>query len=154
MVSDSDSMAASNKLIAAGSTVIMHYSLVLDDGTQVESTYDHGEPLTFVMGDGSLVAGLEAALLGLKAGDQQSLIVEPDVAFGYPDTNAIHTLKRSDFSPHMALQPGLIIEFETPSGIQVPGTIKALNGDDVVVDFSHPLAGRNVTFNVQILEVR
>jgi len=147
-------MADFNKLIAPGSTVTMHYSLILDDGTKVESTFDHGEPLTFAIGDGSLLAGLEAALLGLKAGDQQSLAIEPDVAFGYPDAGAVHTLKRSDFSPDMALQPGLIIEFETPSGIQVPGTIQAVNEDNVIVDFSHPLAGRNVTFSVQILDVQ
>jgi len=150
----SDPLADTVKRIAVGSTVTMHYSLVLEDGTLVESTFDHGEPLTFTMGDGSLVVGLEAALLGLKAGDQQSLAVEPDVAFGYPDESAVHTLKRSEFTQDMSLQAGLVIEFETPSGIQVPGTIKEVNDDNVLVDFSHPLAGRHVMFNVHILNVQ
>jgi len=131
----------------------MQYSIALEDGTVVESTYDHGEPLTFTMGDGSLVPGLELAVLGLKPGDQQSLNIDPDVAFGFPDENAIQTLKRSEFAPELQLKPGLVIEFETPSGLQVPGTIKQVQDDVVIVDFSHPLAGRSIIFNVKILAV-
>ena len=149
-MSESDS----EKTIGAGSTVTMHYSLLLEDGTVVDSTFDSDEPLTFTMGDGTLIPGLEYAVVGLKAGDQQSLSISPDVGFGYPDESAIQTLKRADFTDELELKPGLVIEFDTPSGIKVPGTVMELNDDTVVVDFSHPLAGRTVLFNVTILKVQ
>lgn len=149
-------MSASNsdKTIGAGSTVTMHYSLLLEDGTVVDSTFDTDEPLTFTMGDGTLIDGLEYAVVGLKAGDQQSLNISPDVGFGYRDENAIQSIPRSEFADEFELKPGLVIEFSTPSGIEVAGSVLEVKGDTVVVDFSHPLAGRTVIFNVKIIDVQ
>ncbi len=140
-------------VIEAGSEVLMHFSLVIEDGTVADST-EGDEPMRFVMGDGSLIQGLELALYGLKAGDKQSLTIGPDVGFGFRDDDAIHMLPRSDFPADMDLEPGLIIGFSTPSGEEVPGAILAIEGDEVRVDFNHPLAGHNVRFDVEILEVK
>lgn len=131
----------------------MHYSLSLEDGTLVDSTFGTDEPLTFTMGDGTLITGLEYAVIGLKKGDKQSLSIGPDVGFGYRDESAIQEMKRASFSKDMDLKPGIVIEFDSPSGIQVPGTILEVNENTVKVDFSHPLAGRTVIFNVEILNV-
>lgn len=136
------------------STVTLHYSLLLEDGTEVDSTRDSGEPLTFTMGDGTLIQGLEFALLELQPGDQQSINISPEEGFGYPDEDAVQTMKRDQFSAEMELKPGVVIEFDTPSGLQVPGMVKEVKDDTVVVDFSHPLAGHTVTFNVRILDVQ
>jgi len=148
------SASNSDKTIGAGSTVTMHYSLLLEDGTVVDSTFDTDEPLTFTMGDGTLIDGLEYAVVGLKAGDQQSLNISPDVGFGYRDENAIQSIPRSEFADEFELKPGLVIEFSTPSGIEVAGSVLEVKGDTVVVDFSHPLAGRTVIFNVKIIDVQ
>ena len=121
--------SSTEKTIGAGSTVTMHYSLSLDDGTIVDSTFDADEPLTFTMGDGTLIQGLEYAVVGLKKGDQQSLNISPDVGFGYRDESAIQELKRSEFSEEMDLKPGLVVEFDSPSGLQVPGTILEIKDD-------------------------
>ena len=142
------------KTIDANSIVTMHYSLLLEDGTEVDSTFDTNEPLTFTMGDGTLIQGLEYALIDLKAGDQQSINISPQEGFGYPDEEAVQTMKREQFSEDMDLKPGVVIEFDTPSGLQVPGMVKEVKDDTVVVDFSHPLAGHTVTFNVKILDVQ
>jgi FKBP-type peptidyl-prolyl cis-trans isomerase SlpA len=138
--------------IESGSQVLMYFSLALEDGTIADCT-DDGEPMRFTMGDGTLIKGLELALYGLKAGDHQSLVVGPDVGFGFRDDEAIQVLPRSDFPADMELEPGLIIGFSTPSGEEVPGAIVDIEGDDVHVDFNHPLAGHNVRFDVEILEV-
>lgn len=147
-------MTLSTKHIRPGSTVTMHYSLALEDGTLVDSTFDSDEPLTFIMGDGTLIEGLEFAIIDLKKGDQQSIQIPPESGFGYRDEDAVQSMPRNQFSDELELKPGLVIEFETPSGLQVPGTVLDVKDDTVVVDFSHPLANRTVIFNVQILDVQ
>ena len=139
--------------IGPGSEVLMHFSLSLADGTVADSTRE-GEPLRFVMGDGTLIEGLELVLYGLKKGDRQCLSIEPRDAFGFPDEDNIHTLPRSEFPADMQVEVGMIIGFSTPSGEEVPGAIQEIKDDEIVVDFNHPLAGHEVIFDVEILEVK
>jgi len=139
--------------IGPGSEVLMHFTLSLADGTVADTTRE-GEPLRFVMGDGTLIEGLELVLYGLKVGDQQCLSIGPRDAFGFPDEENIHTMPRSEFPAEMQLEPGMIISFSTPSGQEIPGAIQDVKGDEVVVDFNHPLAGHEVIFDVEILEVK
>ena len=139
--------------IGPGSEVLMHFTLSLADGTVADSTRE-GQPLRFVMGDGTLIEGLELVLYGLKVGDRQCLSIGPRDAFGFPEEENIHTMPRSEFPAEMQLEPGVIISFSTPSGEEVPGAIQEIKGDEVVVDFNHPLAGHEVIFDVEILEVK
>lgn len=143
-----------DKMIDQQSQVSMHFSLTLEDGTVVDSTFDTGEPINFTMGDGTLIQGLEYALLGLKKGDQQSLIIPPEEGFGFSDESDIHEMKRSDFAADVELKPGLVMSFAAPNGMEIPGTIVEVLRDSVKVDFSHPLANRSVNFNVKILDVK
>jgi len=138
--------------ISPESTVTLHLSLALEDGTVAESTFED-EPLTFTMGDGTLVEGLELGLYGLKAGDTQRLVLEPEQAFGLHDPAKLHQLSRSEFSRELELEPGVIIGFDTPSGEELPGTVVSLTDALVEVDFNHPLAGRVVVFEVEIIAV-
>lgn len=138
--------------IGPGCEVAMHFSLTLEDGTVADSTIDH-DPVRFIMGDGSLIEGLELALYGLKVGDKQVLSIEPREAFGFPDEESIHEMSRSEFPEDMNIEEGMIIEFDTPSGERVPGALKSIKGDTVIVDFNHPLAGHEITFDVEILEI-
>jgi FKBP-type peptidyl-prolyl cis-trans isomerase SlpA len=131
----------------------MHFSLSLEDGTVAEATRDDNEPLTFVMGDGTMIEGLELALYGLKAGDKQTLSIEPKLAFGYHDPGNVHSMPRDEFPDDMQLSRGVIIEFNTPAGDEVPGTVTEVGESEVKVDFNHPLAGHEVTFEVEILSV-
>lgn len=139
--------------IGPGSEVSMYFTLSLPDGTVADCT-DENEPLTFTMGDGSLIDGLEMMLYGLKEGDKQCLSIEPIDAFGFSDVDSIHTMPREEFDESFNLEEGLIIEFETPSGDAVPGTIKEISDKDVTVDFNHPCAGFVVTFDVEILKIK
>jgi FKBP-type peptidyl-prolyl cis-trans isomerase SlpA len=150
-----DAFAAMDEIkypISPEFTVTLHLSLALEDGTVMESTFDD-EPLTFTMGDGTLVEGLELGLYGLKAGDRQRLVLDPEQAFGLHDVAKQHSLARNDFPVDQELEPGLIMGFDTPAGDELSGTILSVDGDTVAVDFNHPLAGRVVVFEVEILEV-
>jgi FKBP-type peptidyl-prolyl cis-trans isomerase SlpA len=138
--------------ISPESTGTLHLSLTLQDGTVAESTFD-GEPLTFTMSDGTLVEGLELGLYGLRAGETQRLTLYPQQAFGVRDPEKVHHLPRADFPADMALEPGCIIGFDTPEGEELPGMIVSSDDSSVEVDFNHPLAGREVIFDVEIIEV-
>ena len=141
-----------NYPISPASTVTLHLSLTLEDGTVAESTFDD-KPLTFTMGDGSLAEGLELGLYGLCPGDTQRLELYPEQAFGLRDPGKVHQLPRADFAAEMALEPGLVIGFTAPGGEELSGTILAFDEATVEVDFNHPLAGRVVVFDVEIIDV-
>jgi FKBP-type peptidyl-prolyl cis-trans isomerase SlpA len=130
----------------------MHFSLSFKDGTEAFSTFGN-EPASLVMGDGSLTDGMELSLYGLGAGDEQSLTLSPDQAFGMRDSEKIHGMPREDFGPELELKPGVIVAFDTPSGEELAGTVIDFDDQTVQVDFNHPLAGHEVVFNVEILEV-
>lgn len=139
-------------MIAYGSKVRMHYTIALEDGMVADST-EGEEPFEFVMGAGDLEEGLELALIGLQPGDRQTVKLTPDQAFGYHNPAAIHDVPREDFPPEMDLKPGLIVSFVTPGGDELPGTVKELTEDTVTVDFNHPLAGHEITYSVEIVDV-
>ena len=141
-----------NYPISPASTVTLHLSLTLEDGTVAESTFED-EPLTLTMGDGSLAGGLELGLYGLRPGDTQRLELYPEQAFGLRDPGKVHQLLRADFAAEMVLEPGLVIGFNTPGGEELSGTILAFDDATVEVDFNHPLAGRVVIFDVEIISV-
>jgi len=138
--------------ISPGSTVTLHLSLTLEDGTVAESTFGD-EPLTLTMGDGSLAEGLELGLYGLRPGNTQRLELYPEQAFGLRDPGKVHQLPRADFAAQLALEPGSIIGFDTPGGEELSGTVISFDDAAVEVDFNHPLAGRIVIFDVEIIAV-
>lgn len=135
------------------STILAHYVMHLEDGSVAESTYHHEQPVKFVLGDGSLSESLEAALIGLKVGDKASVTLKPHEAFGLPEEANIMNLPRSHFQAELPLEEGLIMEFNQPNGMVLPGVIRRVMDDLVLVDFNHPLAGRTVTMTVEIMEI-
>ena len=139
--------------IAPGSEVTLHLSLSTTDGFEALSTFGE-EPETLVMGDGTLSEGLELALYGLKPGDAQTLTLTADQAFGQWDKTNIHRLPRHDFNVEEELEPGQVIGFSAAEGEELAGTILEVDQHNVTVDFNLPLAGREVVFRVEILEVR
>ena len=138
--------------IGIASTVTLHLSLTLEDGTVAETTFGD-EPLEFTMGDETLVHGLELALYGLMPGDVQRLELYPEQAFGVRDPDNIHAVPRADFDPGIALKPGVIVGFETDAGDELAGAILSLDEESVEVDFNHPLAGHTIVFDVEIIDV-
>lgn len=138
--------------IQRNSIVTLHHKIGYTDGTMLEDTYND-EPLTYQLGTGELASGLELSILGLQEGDEQTLDIEPELVFGFPDDNLVQSLDRSDFDPEKHLEAGLIIEFSTPSGETLPGTILDFDEQKVRVDFNHPLAGHSVRYSVKIVAV-
>ena len=139
--------------IQSGSEVVLHFDLKLSDGSAADSTRVDNKPAKLVIGDGNLTPNFEACLLGLKCGDKKSFTLEPQDAFGLPNPDNIYHMERSKFSAETPAEEGMIIAFTQPDGSELPGIIRSVAGDSVTVDFNHPLAGQQITFDVEILSV-
>lgn len=140
------------QVIGPGKRVTLHFSVILLDGTVLDSTKEKA-PATFVAGDGNLLPGFEKSIFGLKAGDKRSVVLDAEQAFGPYNDDNLQRMHRSRFKQDIKLEPGVVISFADKSNAETPGVIKSIEGDDVVIDFNHPLAGRDLTFEVEIINV-
>lgn len=138
--------------IGPGTQVTMHFSLSLEDGTVVDSNFE-GDPVTFTVGDGNLMPGFEQALYGLSAGEEHELVIPPEQGFGQHNASNVQTVDRSDFPADVPLEEGLVMTFADAQNNELPGVVVSFDETTVNIDFNHPLAGRDVTFSVKILDV-
>lgn len=139
------------KVIEPNSRVTLHYRITLEDGTVADDTWEDDTPLIFTIGDGTMLPNMEASLIGLNEGAEESLLLTPEQAFGHPDSENVHRLDLTDFD--MAPEPGQIIGFTTPNGEEIPGMVIEVADDKVMVNFNHPFAGHTLKFEIQILAV-
>ena len=138
--------------IAPNSRVTLHFRLRLENGDVVDSTFERS-PAIFTIGDGSLLPGFEKKLLGMSSGESASYEVLPEEGFGQPNPNNVQYFKRSDFAGDLELAEGLVISFADASQSELPGVVQSFDEEEVVVDFNHPLAGRTIQFDVEIVAV-
>ena len=138
--------------IGQNTEVTLHFALRLENGDTVDSTFDKA-PATFKVGDGNLLPGFEQALFGLKGGDQRSLPIAPEQGFGQPNPQNVQVMPRSQFKD-MELAEGLLVIFNDAANTELPGVVKAFDEAQVTIDFNHPLAGKALTFDVEIIEVK
>jgi FKBP-type peptidyl-prolyl cis-trans isomerase SlpA len=138
--------------ISPDKEVTLHFALKLESGDVVDSTFDK-QPATFKFGDGNLLPGFELALQGLKAGDKRSLRIEPEHGFGQPNPQNLQVMPRSQFEG-MELSEGLMVIFQDAAKGELPGVVSRFDAQQVTIDFNHPLAGKVLTFEVEILDVK
>ena len=142
----------SEQRIGQGSTVTLHFSLKFDNGEVVDSNFEK-DPATFTIGDGSLLPGFERVLFGLKDADKRTFEILPEQGFGTPNEQNVQVMPRSQFDS-MELDYGVLVIFKDAAGGEKPGVVKAFNDQQVTIDFNHPLAGKVITFDVEIIQVQ
>ena len=140
-------------VIKENSVVILHFDLILEDGSAADSTKVNNKPAKLRIGDGSLTASFEECLLGLKSSDKKSFKLAAVDAFGMPNPDNIHHMERSKFGADAPAEVGMILAFTQQDGAELPGIVREVTGDSVTIDFNHPLAGQVITFAVEILSV-
>lgn len=138
--------------VGEGTKVSLHFTLSLEDGTQVDSTRDK-RAANFEYGDGNLPPGFEKPLVGMKAGETGTFTITPEHAFGQYNEQNVQVLKKESFDSQIELEPGAVVAFTDPNGGEIPGVIKSIEDERVDVDFNHPLAGKTLIFDVEILNV-
>ena len=136
-----------------GMMAVVHLRIVLEDGTTAEDTRSN-EPLCLVHGDGTLMDRLEQRIEGLGAGDHRAWELSPDEAFGRSDPANVKSMPRNRFPETIDTAPGTIIAFAMPDGNELPGTVAGVDDEgDLIIDFNHPLAGRRLRFEVEVVSV-
>ena len=142
---------AKNTPIGPGTRVTLRFTLELTNGDIVDSTGDTAA--TFVVGDGTLLPGFELAMYGMVAEASARLSIPASQAFGEHLEANMQRLRRGQFPVNMVLTEGLMMSFADKTDSELPGVINKIQGDSIEVDFNHPLAGKDLIFDVAIVEV-
>jgi len=138
--------------LGPGTRVTLHFSLKLENGDVIDSNFER-DPATFTVGDGNLLAGFERAMLGLQEGARETFVIKPEDGFGQPNPNNIQEIPRAQFGADIELSEGLMLSFADAQKAELAGVVRGFDDNTVFVDFNHPLAGRNIVFDVAILRI-
>lgn len=133
--------------------VELHFSLKLaDTGELVDSTFEK-KPAELVIGDGNLPAAFEAVIHGMRAGERKIERIEPKDGFGQHNPSNVQRIPKDQFDPSVEISEGLVVSFQDKAKSELPGVVSTIDDTMVTVDFNHPLAGRDLEFEVEILSV-
>ena len=137
--------------VTKGAAVRLNYTLSVD-GRVVETSVGK-EPLNYVQGSGQLMPGLEDQLEGLKAGDKKEVTVPPEKGYGLVDPAAVQKVPKAAFPNLKDLKPGVIVGGQA-GGRPFKAVVKSVGDKDVTLDMNHPLAGKTLVFDVEVLDVK
>ncbi len=138
--------------IAENSVATIDYTLKDDEDVVIDQSSDGN--FAYLHNGQNIIPGLEAALLGKAAGDKVEVTVEPAQAYGEKDLAQIQRVPRDMFPAEADIQPGMQFQGESPDGQMSVVTVSDIDGDEVVVDGNHPLAGLTLHFDVSVVDVR
>jgi len=134
----------------------VHYTGTLPESGETFDSSEGREPLTFLVGHGQMIPGFEAELMGAKVGDKKTFTLSPDKAYGPRDDAAILQIPRAQFAQlegQTKLEVGFQLVAQMPTG-PAPFIVKELSEEMVTADFNHALAGKDLTFSVEVVEIR
>jgi len=136
----------------AGDTVQVHYTGRLDDGTVFDSSVG-GEPIEFVLGAHHVIPGFEDGVTGMEVGETKTILIPSDQAYGPRMEEMVLTIPRDQVPPHITLELGEMLELSQSSGETIAVQITALTDTIVTLDGNHPLAGADLTFDLQLANI-
>jgi peptidylprolyl isomerase len=135
-----------------GDTVQIHYTGRFTDGVEFDASRD-GEPLEFTLGAGQIIPGLDEAVTGMKVGDTSTVTVPPEEGYGPHHPEAVQSIPRSSVPDHILLEPGLRLQAQRPDGQTIGLTVVEVGEAEITVDANHPLAGRDLVFDIELVAV-
>lgn len=138
--------------IATHKVVSIHYTLTSDDGDILDSS-EGQEPLTYIHGLGNIIPGLESALTGRLVGDSFEVSIAPADGYGERDNDMIQSVPKNAFQGVSEIRPGMQFQAESPEGMQLV-TVIDVDGDEVILDGNHPMAGLTLNFAVEVTAIR
>ncbi len=136
----------------AGDTVAIHYTGTLADGSQFDSS-EGRDPLRFTLGSGQIIAGLDAAITGMSQGEKKSVTIAAAEAYGDHRPEAVQAVPRAQIPAEIPLEVGGGLQVQTPDGQTIPVTVTSVTDEVVTLDANHPLAGKDLTFAVELVEI-
>jgi FKBP-type peptidyl-prolyl cis-trans isomerase SlyD len=138
--------------VADGKVVTLHYTLQVEG--EVVDTSQGREPITFIQGQEQIVPGLEQELYGMEVGERKSVVVEPENGYGEVQSEAGIDIPREEFPDEIPMQPGIELQLRDQNGEIMNARIESIGDETVRLDFNHPLAGKDLHFDVEVVNLR
>ena len=135
-----------------GDVVRVHYTGKLTNGEQFDSSTGR-EPLEFTVGGGQMIKGFDDAMPGMTVGEKKTISIQPEDAYGHKNEDAVIEFPRTNVPPDMPLEVGMQLQLRDEEGHPVPVTIAEVKDDTVLLDANHMLAGKELIFEIELLEI-
>ena len=143
-----------NKTIENGNIVTLHYRGTLSDGTEFDNSRERNEAITVTVGAGQLIEGFDKALDGMTGGEMKTFTVPAEEAYGIHEEQATTTLDRDVFPADFEFTDQMMVPLQGPDGQVHQAILSDVTDKTVFADFNHPMAGKDLTFEVEVLDVR
>ena len=136
-----------------GNNVQVHYVGTFDDGTEFDSSHSRGEPISFQVGSGQMIAGFDAAVVGMTEGETKDITLTPSEAYGEHKEDYIKVYPRDVFPNEVQLSEGVTVAGQNELGQQMIAKVLSVSDDTVLLDFNHPMAGKNLNFSIEVVGI-
>ena len=139
--------------VQSGQTVSVHYRGTLDDGSEFDNSRNRGQAMEVEVGSGQLIAGFDAALLGMTVGEVKNIHLNAEEAYGPIHEQAVQETPKNLFPPDFAFKTGELIQGRAPTGQPIMAKIVEEKESTVVLDMNHPLAGKDLNFEIELMSI-
>ena len=139
--------------IKKGDKIKVDYEGKLEDGTVFDASEKHGKPLEFEAGAGMVIKGFDEAVMGMEKGDEKEVKIPSDQAYGQPNPEAVKKIPKDKVPSDQEVKAGMMMMVGLANGQQMPAKIMAVDDKEITIDLNHPLAGKDLTFKIKVVEI-
>jgi peptidylprolyl isomerase len=139
--------------VEKGNSLKVHYVGTLNDGTEFDNSYKRGEPIEFEVGSGQLIKGFDEGVMGMSQGEKKTINIPAAEAYGEYNEMATQYIEKTNFPEDFQFELGLQVQGQDNMGRPIQAIIKEVRDNDVLLDFNHPLAGQELNFEVEVVEI-
>ena len=139
--------------VKQGDQVKVHYIGTLNDGNEFDNSYKRGDTLEFTAGSGQMIKGFDDAVMGMEIGDKKTVNIPSSDAYGEHDPNGLVAVSKENFPENFEVTPGEMIQGRSESGQPMNALVVEINENDVILDLNHPLAGQDLNFEIELVEI-
>jgi peptidylprolyl isomerase len=136
-----------------GNTIKVHYRGTLNDGTEFDNSRTRGDTFSFQVGAGSVISGFDSGVVGMTPGEVKTVVITPEDGYGDRVDEAVQSVPRESFPPDFEFVVGATVQGQRPDGQPFLAKICESSETSVVLDFNHPLAGQDLNFEIELVEV-
>ena len=139
--------------VKKGDNIKVHYVGTLENGTEFDNSYKRGQTLDFEVGSGQLIKGFDNGVMGMTTGEKKTITIPASEGYGEHNPEAIQVTEKSVFPDDFDFKIGTRVNGTNMMGLPISAVIKEVNQDDVVLDFNHELAGKDLVFDIEVVEI-
>lgn len=140
------------KAAKAGDTVMLHYIGRYEDGRIFDSSMER-DPIPVEIGAGEIIKGLEKAVVGMQAGEKKTVTVKPEEGYGNYNENLLTEMPKERIPEDISPEKGMILQFDDKKGLTLQVVVDEVLDKSIILDANHPLAGKNLVFDIEVVKV-